>query len=268
MRSMLALQPIWEVTTAHGEEPRRRETTTDSTFAPSTSFTQDRRPSISLESPLSSASSPSPRSSPSLVTSMNFFSSKSARLDTATSSMGSVRNSTSKPFLSRPSAKGEASAASLLAVLHAGDIVRQGRLLLAVRRGKAEELGQSFAVGGVLDHPELEVPPEGLPEGVPRRLVLPARELLQRVERPLHELLPDDARDPGLLEDLAAHVQREIGRVYDALHEAEVPGHQTVVKLVRDEHALDIELDVPGLHHLAALVEAGRARDEDHPREH
>merc|ERR1719213_271555 len=83
---------------AHGEEPRRRETTTDSTFAPSTSFTQDRRPSISLESPLSSASSPSPRSSPSLVTSMNFFSSKSARLDTATSSMGSVRNSTSKPF--------------------------------------------------------------------------------------------------------------------------------------------------------------------------
>merc|ERR1719335_404616 len=52
MRSMLALQPVWEVTTAHGEEPRRRETTTDSTFAPSTSFTQDRRPSISLESPL------------------------------------------------------------------------------------------------------------------------------------------------------------------------------------------------------------------------
>merc|ERR1719311_270236 len=40
MRSMLALQPVWEVTTAHGEEPRRRETTTDSTFAPSTSFTQ------------------------------------------------------------------------------------------------------------------------------------------------------------------------------------------------------------------------------------
>merc|ERR1712182_60622 len=33
MRSMLALQPVWEVTTAHGEEPRRRETTTDSTFA-------------------------------------------------------------------------------------------------------------------------------------------------------------------------------------------------------------------------------------------
>merc|ERR1719235_886372 len=63
MRSMLALQPVWEVTTAHGEEPRRRETTTDSTFAPSTSFTQDRRPSISLEFPLSSASSPSPRSS-------------------------------------------------------------------------------------------------------------------------------------------------------------------------------------------------------------
>merc|ERR1719387_3230436 len=25
MRSMLALQPVWEVTTAHGEEPRRRE---------------------------------------------------------------------------------------------------------------------------------------------------------------------------------------------------------------------------------------------------
>merc|ERR1719455_39334 len=86
MRSMLALQPVWEVTTAHGEEPRRRETTTDSTFAPSTSFTQDRRPSISLESPLSSASSPSPRSSPSLVTSMNFFSSKSATKDAAEAS--------------------------------------------------------------------------------------------------------------------------------------------------------------------------------------
>merc|ERR1719311_1765827 len=28
MRSMLALQPVWEVTTAHGEEPRRRATTT------------------------------------------------------------------------------------------------------------------------------------------------------------------------------------------------------------------------------------------------
>merc|ERR1719405_188293 len=246
MRSMLALQPVWEVTTAHGEEPRRRETTTDSTFAPSTSVTQV-QPLLGDvdELLLLEIRQVGHRD---LVDGLGEEQHLETLLEQALREGGG---------LGGVLGGGGQEEDPLLALLHAGDVVRQGRLLLAVRRGKAEELGQSFAVGGVFDHPELEVPPEGLP----------ARELLQRVERPLHELLPDDARDPGLLEDLAAHVQREIGRVYDALHEAEVPGHQTVVKLVRDEHALDIELDVPGLHRLAALVEAGRARDEDHPRE-
>mmetsp|Transcript_33273 Transcript_33273/g.93319 ORF Transcript_33273/g.93319 Transcript_33273/m.93319 type:complete len:233 (-) Transcript_33273:1581-2279(-) len=116
MRSMLALQPYLEVTRMHGESFSRRLTSMDSTLVPSTSFIHSVRPlsSSAAFSPSFFASSSSPRSSPSLVTSANSFSSKAPRLDSATSSTGSVRYSTSKPRSIRASTKGLEAAASRL----------------------------------------------------------------------------------------------------------------------------------------------------------
>merc|ERR1719405_351910 len=155
MRSMLALQPVWEVTTAHGEEPRRRETTTDSTFAPSTSVAQVQPPLGDVDELLLLEIRQVGHRD--LVDGLGEEQHLETLLEQALREGGG---------LGGVLGGGGQEEDPLLALLHAGDIVRQGRLLLAVRRGKAEELGQSFAVGGVLDHPELEVPPEGLPEGV------------------------------------------------------------------------------------------------------
>jgi len=97
MRSMLADQPNLEVTSATGESASRLLTTTFSTLSPSVrlmkSVTGFSSFSASSVLALSSSSSPSCRSS--FVTSTRSWLSNLARLVATTSSMGSVRYSTS-----------------------------------------------------------------------------------------------------------------------------------------------------------------------------
>ncbi|MPM76622.1 hypothetical protein SDC9_123621 [bioreactor metagenome] len=51
----------------------------------------------------------------------------------------------------------------------------------------------------------------------------------------------DQAHVAAFLKQLAAHVQRQVGRVDHALHKAQVSGHQRL-GVVHDEHALHIQL--------------------------
>ena len=82
--------------------------------------------------------------------------------------------------------------------------------------------------------------------------VLLGADLLDHVEDLADELLLDDLEELVLLEVLAGDVQRQIVRVHDSVHEAQVLGHH-VLEVVGDEDATDEELDV--LHLLAVVGE-------------
>ena len=116
MRSMFADQPNLDVTRMHGVSVRRLDTATFSTLpAPRVSWSQSVRGFISSSISVwrfFSSSSTSPRSRSSLEMSTSFFSLYCVRLAIATSSMGSIMNKTSYPFLVSCSRKGEFSAAA------------------------------------------------------------------------------------------------------------------------------------------------------------
>merc|ERR1719171_3339003 len=100
MRSMLALQPVWEVTTAHVEELLLLEIRQVGHRDLVDGLGEEQHLETLLEQALREGGG-----------------------------LGGVLGG------------GGQEEDPLLALLHAGDVVRQGRLLLAVRRGKAEELG-------------------------------------------------------------------------------------------------------------------------------
>mmetsp|Transcript_1513 Transcript_1513/g.5035 ORF Transcript_1513/g.5035 Transcript_1513/m.5035 type:complete len:293 (-) Transcript_1513:1567-2445(-) len=115
MRSMFADQPNLDVTRMHGVPASRFETITFSTLSPSEVFIHAVNAayssSISLIFAFSSSLS-SPRSKSSLEMSTSVFSLNDARFVIVTSSIGSIRNKTSKPFFVSCSKNGEFSAAS------------------------------------------------------------------------------------------------------------------------------------------------------------
>ena len=108
----------------------------------------------------------------------------------------------------------------------------------------------------------LEHPAELVPERLVQLLVL--CELRELLEDLAHGGGADVLHDPVLLEDLAAHVQRQVLRVDDAAHEAQVDGQELLLAL-RDEHALDVQLH-PGLVVVAVQVEGRRAGDVEERR--
>ena len=90
-------------------------------------------------------------------------------------------------------------------------------------------------------------------------------ELLQCVEHLLDDLLLDRLGHPRVLEQLAAHVERQILGVDDAAHEAE-PAREQLLGVVEDEDALHVEAHpVLGVGHPQG--ERRLLREEDHPRE-
>ena len=101
----------------------------------------------------------------------------------------------------------------------------------------------------------LEHPAELVPERLVQLLVL--RELRELLEDLAHRGGADVLHDPVLLEDLPADVQRQVLRVDDPAHEAQVDGEELLLAL-RDEHALDVQLH-PGLVVVAVQVEGRRA---------
>mmetsp|Transcript_59388 Transcript_59388/g.140260 ORF Transcript_59388/g.140260 Transcript_59388/m.140260 type:complete len:682 (-) Transcript_59388:1318-3363(-) len=138
----------------------------------------------------------------------------------------------------------------LLALLHAADVVRQAHALVGMRGREAEQLGQALLVLVVLADAFLQHLTEVLPEvGVLLLFggVFAVGQALQHAEHPLGRSLADRLHIAAFLQQLAADVQRQVGRVDHALHEAQVDRHQRL-GVVHDEDALDVEL------HTAALV--------------
>ena len=136
---------------------------------------------------------------------------------------------------------------ALLSLLHASDIVGERDRLgfgIVVRGGKAKQLCDLRLVRRVLAHAFLEHAPELGPE--PGVLVLVAGELLQQAEHPLRAAGADRVDVAAVLQDLARHVERQVGRVDHAAHEAQV-GRQEVLGVVHDEDAPHVELEAVAL---------------------
>ncbi len=136
----------------------------------------------------------------------------------------------------------------VLAFLHAPDVVgERHRLIAAVgqRRRKAQQAGDLLLVGEVLAHTFLEHLAEGFPEGgvllLVRRLIA-VGQALEQGQHFLRAPRTDGVDVLRFLQDLARHVQRQIGRIDHTAHEAQVARHQ-LLGVVHDEHPLHIELD-------------------------
>ena len=136
----------------------------------------------------------------------------------------------------------------VLAGLHAADVVVERDVLLrivAMGRSEAQQPGDALAVRAVLGHAFLEDVAERIGELlVLRRLVL--RDLLEQVERALDACAADLRDEAVLLQDLAAHVERQVVRIDHAAHEAQVCRQQLFAR-VHDEHATDVQLEAVAL---------------------
>jgi hypothetical protein len=96
--------------------------------------------------------------------------------------------------------------------------------------------------------------------GIGRGFVLVvAGQVFQHGQHALGRAVADQAHVAAFLQQLAAHVQRQVGRVDHALHKAQVLGHQRL-GVVHDEDALHIQLDA-GV--LVALVQVERGLGGD-----
>ena len=140
----------------------------------------------------------------------------------------------------------------LLAFLHARHVIGQRHALrarLVVRGGKAEQLGQTLLVGKVFADAFLEHGAELSPEGrvlVALGLVFVIGQLFKHGQHALGAAFTDGLDVAAFLQDLAADVEWQVGRVDHALDEAQVVGQQRF-GVVHDEDALDVELEAAAL---------------------
>jgi len=149
-------------------------------------------------------------------------------------------NTTSMPFsLRRSRILARDVVDRLLAFLHAGRVLQERHIRPVRARGLvSQELRDPvpvLVVGGdadLQDRAELGV----------ERVVLLLVHAFQEVEEPLHQVLSDVPHEAVLLEDLAADVEVQVGRVHHSLDEAEVFGHE-LLAVVHDEHAPAVEVD-------------------------
>ena len=137
-----------------------------------------------------------------------------------------------------------------LAFLHARDVVGQRHAFVDLGRREAKQLGQTLAVGEVLAYAFFQHRAELVPELQVLGLVVRAVTVGQALEHAQHALgraLAYRLDVAAFLQQLAADVERQVGRIDHALDEAQVDRHQRL-GVVHDEHALDVEL------HATALV--------------
>ena len=151
----------------------------------------------------------------------------------------------------------------LLAVLHARLVLGQRHTWLvalgnALGAHKAQQLGDFFLVGEVLTQTFFEHRSKGLVKlGVltSQCFVLFARiilgvvfvgQVLEHGEHATGVALANGFHIAAFLEQLAAHVERQIGRVHHAFDKAQVNGHQGFC-ILHDEDALDIKLHTGSL---------------------
>src|SRR5262245_62399691 len=110
---------------------------------------------------------------------------------------------------------------------------RAGGLEAAQRKQRVAAL--EIAVDSFLQHGAEIVPNLG----VGLRLLL--RELVEIAEHAARHALPDRRQDGTFLDHLARDVERQIGRVHEPAHKAQIA--RQYLCFVRDEDALDIKLD-------------------------
>ena len=109
----------------------------------------------------------------------------------------------------------------LLVLLHSGDVVAEGALLVPAGGGEEpQEAGQLLPVGRVFVDAKLQVLAELLIELL--EVVLVLADLLQQLHHLLDPVLPYDLEDLVLLEHLPGDVKGHVLAVHDALDEVEV----------------------------------------------
>ena len=90
-------------------------------------------------------------------------------------------------------------------------------------------------------------------------VVLVLGDVVEQLQTLLDEVLADHLQDLTLLQHLSRDVQRQILRVDDASHEAQVLGDQ-LLAVVHDEDATHVQLDVVALLLVLEHVERGSLR--------
>ena len=109
----------------------------------------------------------------------------------------------------------------LLVLLHSGDVVGEGALLVPAGGGEEpQEAGQLLPVGRVFVDAKLQVLAELLIELL--EVVLVLADLLKQLHHLLDPVLPYDLEDLVLLEHLPGDVKGHVLAVHDALDEVEV----------------------------------------------
>lgn len=126
--------------------------------------------------------------------------------------------------------------------LHASNVVSEGGQFITRFGGvETQKLSESGAVLSILVDSELDVLVEGTVELVELLAVL--SDLVEKLNRLLHDVLLDDLHDLVLLESLTRQVEGKIFRVDNTLDEAE-PFRDEVGSIVSDEDTADVKLDV------------------------
>ena len=154
-----------------------------------------------------------------------------------------------------------------LALLHARLVVGQPHAHgVAGAAGKAQQLGQPVLVAEVFaqaffEHGTKLVVKLGVLAGVGfsrglvlgaqnvgdltlggRRHLVMAGQVFEHAEHALGAAFTDGLHIAAFLQQLAADIERQIGRIDHAFDKAQVGGHQRL-GVVHDEHAFDIKLD-------------------------
>ena len=116
-------------------------------------------------------------------------------------------------------------------------------------RREPQQLCKSLLVCVVFADAFLEYRTEVLPEGrvaCALGLVLAVGQRFEHRQHALGRAFPNRLHVAAFLQQLAAHVQWQIGAVDHTFHEAQVDGHQCL-GIVHDENALDVQLDTAAL---------------------
>ena len=175
-----------------------------------------------------------------------------------------------RAVLRRGQAVGRDHVDGFLAVFHAGHVVGQrhaGLARLIVGGGKAQQLAQALTVGKVFAHAFLQHGAKLFPEGgvlIALGLVLVVGQVFEHGQHALGAALADGLHVAAFLQDLAADVQRQVGRIDHALHETQVVGQQGL-GVIHDEDALHIQLQ-PALLVAVPEVVGGVLRDVEQLR--
>ena len=125
--------------------------------------------------------------------------------------------------------------------LHAADVIVERDILLRIggfRRSEAQQLRDALAIRGVFGNTFLEHVAERVGELL-ELFGLVLRELFEQVENTFHAGAADLRDQTVLLQDFAAHVERQVVRIDDAAHEAQITRQQLLAR-VHDEHAADV----------------------------